>query len=441
MDSSTEQRRQVAKTSQPDVSDTTSRPEELPILGKDVKQGKATANELTMNLITGGLGTGIFTLPWSTAGASVFPAVAITAAVLAVNAWTISIIVEAGERHQTFNLGALLGRLPGTMGRAAENIVNAFIWISLSLCLLSYLIVITDCLSTSMHASVGLGSSRVPFVVIAGMIVLPLCFMDQRRLSFSSTVAVLATANIFLCIFSQFLSAEQAGTTVPACYFGLSTGFVSMFSAMMQVVVIQMCVLPMYSELEDRSPAKFNRIIAVSFSALFLLCAGFAVMGYLAFGKEAHSNVLLNLPDTHWGHASRIGAAAAVAGVYPIIMNPMITPLKTSAVALRSGPGVVSAATIGVVAVTAIAAVFVMDLGAVNIFNGALSCGVFVALGPSTVGLYLLDAQRSGSAVMRAALYANAFVGLLLALLGLIFKDNYTSNLASACAWWSKTHV
>ena len=48
-------------------------------------------------------------------GSSVVPAVAIIGFVLGLNAWTISIIVEAGERHQTFNLGPLMGRIPGAM--------------------------------------------------------------------------------------------------------------------------------------------------------------------------------------------------------------------------------------------------------------------------------------------------------------------------------------
>merc|ERR1719223_1431087 len=77
---------------------------------KALPQGNATTTELVVNLITCGLGTGVFTLPWSTAGSSVVPAVAIIGFVLGLNAWTISIIVEAGERHQTFNLGSLMGR-------------------------------------------------------------------------------------------------------------------------------------------------------------------------------------------------------------------------------------------------------------------------------------------------------------------------------------------
>merc|ERR1712032_221890 len=70
-----------------------------------------------------------------------------------------------------------------------------------------------------------------------------------------------------------------------------------------------MCVLPMYEELEDRNPAKFSRIVAVSFTVLFGIFALFAVLGYFVFGAGVHSNILVTLPHTAWGHASRIAAA------------------------------------------------------------------------------------------------------------------------------------
>merc|ERR1719331_1741045 len=104
-------------------------------------RGTATSSELVVNLITCGLGTGVFTLPWSTAGASILPALVIVALVLALNAWTISILVEAAERHQTFGLGSLLARLPGRLGQIGQYLCNAVLWLSMFLCLVGYIIV------------------------------------------------------------------------------------------------------------------------------------------------------------------------------------------------------------------------------------------------------------------------------------------------------------
>jgi len=394
---------------------------------KALQHGNATTTELMVNLITCGLGTGVFTLPWSTAGSSIVPAVAIIGFVLGLNAWTISIIVEAGERHQTFNLGSLMGRIPGALGRVSEATVHIVTWVSTYLCLVSYIIVIVDSLDSVMGTF-----HRSSLAILAGTAVLPLCFLDQKRLAFTSTLAVIATANVFIVIFGQFMHSELDGTRPWSCFLGVSTGSIAMFSAMMQTVVIQVCILPMYEELKDRSPQKFNKIVVVSFSFLFVLCSAFAVIGYLAFGPAVSSNVLNNLPATQWGHLTRLSAAAAVLAVYPIIINPMIAPLRNPAIVMN--PTIAPVATVAVVLASMFAATFVNDLGFVNVVNGSLSCGAFVALAPSLVGLYLLESKSLGSE-WRIAMYGLIVFGTVFSVLGGLMTDNYTQSLKAACLW------
>lgn len=38
------------------------------------------------------------------------------------------------------------------------------------------------------------------------------------------------------------------------CFMGISWGSAAMFASMMQAVMLQMCVLPMYGEMKDREP-------------------------------------------------------------------------------------------------------------------------------------------------------------------------------------------
>merc|ERR1712176_840316 len=99
---------------------------------------------------------------------------------------------------------------------------------------------------------------------------------------------------------------------------------------MMQCVIIQMCVLPMYKELETRSPKRFSHVIGVSFSGLFLLFVAFAVAGSLAYGPTVHSNVLKDLPHSGWGILAQACMVLAIAAVYPIMLMPMVAPLKSS---------------------------------------------------------------------------------------------------------------
>lgn len=401
------------------------------------QRADATESQLVINLITGGLGTGIFTLPWSTAGASIMPAILIVAVVLVLNAWTISIIVEAAERHQTFDLGGLLARLPGNFGRSAQFGCNACVWFSLFLCLVSYTIVAADCVQSTLFPLPASWLHRCFLIVCTSLVVGPLCFLDQRRLAFTSIIGVAVTVNIFVFIGTQFVYHELEATTPPHCFLGLSMGSVAMISAMMQAVIVQMCVLPMYAEMKDRSPQKFRRVVAISFTTLFFIFAGFSVFGYLAFGPDVQSNVLLSLPGTAWGHVSRLFAALAVVAVYPIMMNPMIAPIRNSRSFTTPGLDanvVAGIATCCVIFAATVTAFFVTDLGYLNVVNGAMSLGVFVALAPSFIGLSLLGGQ-SKHLGWRVAMVVLAVVGVLFSILGLVFTDNYAPRLHQTCRW------
>merc|ERR1712048_1000220 len=80
------------------------------------------------------------------------------------------------------------------------------------------------------------------------------------------------------------------------CYLGFSTGSVSMVSSLMQCIIVQMCILPMYEELQDRTPRKFLGVLAVAFGSLVVVFAGFACIGYLVFGPKVEGDVLKSLP-------------------------------------------------------------------------------------------------------------------------------------------------
>jgi len=401
----------------------------------------ATQMQLTANLIIGGLGTGIFTLPWSTAGASILPALVIIAFTLLLNAWTISILVQAAERHQTFDLGGLLGRLPG-VGKFSQVACNCGVWFSMFLCLVGYTIVTTSCAQQMFDSRPASWTHRCQLVIISSACVLPLCFLDQARLSFTSVLGVMVYGNIFAFLLSCYVHNEAIATSVPVCYFGNSIGVVAMVSAMMQSVIVQMCVLPMYAEMKDRSPAKFDKVVAVSFTTLFFVFGGFAVFGYLAFGENVNSNILLSFPGTIWGNISRNFAGVGVLSVYPIMMSPMIAPIRNSDVAAKLGMNsdvVVNVTTVAIVAAVTFTAFFLTDLGILNIVNGAMSLGLFVALAPGLIGLNLLG-TKSQHPGWRLAMYALIGGGIAMSILGLVYTDNYAAKLHAACSWGTASH-
>eukprot|EP00437_Effrenium_voratum_P025635 CAMPEP_0181411850 /NCGR_PEP_ID=MMETSP1110-20121109/8108_1 /TAXON_ID=174948 /ORGANISM="Symbiodinium sp., Strain CCMP421" /LENGTH=408 /DNA_ID=CAMNT_0023534523 /DNA_START=81 /DNA_END=1307 /DNA_ORIENTATION=+ len=385
-------------------------------------EGTATGAQLTLNLVVCGLGTGILTLPWSLAGASLIFGVAIIAAVLVVNAWTILLLVEAAETYQVFDIGGLLAHLPGRLGHRAPQAVNAAIWVSGFLCLVSYVLVLADCGQPFLLAP----SWRLKILV--SLLVLPICFLDQRWLSLTSSLSVAAVGIVFWLLLKLDLQDHKA---VPFCIAGISWGIVSMFASMMQTVVLQMCVLPMYGEMKDRSPGDFGRAVIISFTILFVVCAGFAVLGYAIFGPNVSSNVLLSLPEGDLGNVARLVAGASVVGVFPLILKSMIatfhTPGHSNEAAAHIGTG-------GIVAGVMLISLCFADLGKLNIVNGAVSTGVFVAVVPFLVGFHLLErVQRSPT--LRVALITLLVLGVLGSVCALILDDNFEQGLESACFW------
>jgi len=381
-----------------------------------------------LNLVTGGLGSAIFSLPWSVAGSSIIASCLIVGIVLCLNGWTISIVVRAAERYNVFDLGGVISHLPWGLGRPLQLITNAFVWAAMFLCLVSYVIVIHDSAETFVKGT--WMDSRCLLVGVASACVLPLCFLSQSLLEKTSSLAI--AVNVYLFMLVAVLYGEAATNDhlpTGCCLLGSTLrGNFSMASVMFQAVIVQMCVLPMYQELQDRSPQKFDRIVTVAFSTLFFIFCAFSVFGYLLIGPAVSSNILQDLPKGVGGSIAQVGTILVVACVYPIMVYPMIAPilaLGSHTILGMSRGMLVAMAKVSIVAAAMITAAFVVKLGDVNVVNGAMSAGVFVALIPSAVGMLLLDVGF----VQRLALSVLLVVGLGVSALGLVYKDNYVEDL------------
>jgi len=286
------------------------------------------------------------------------------------------------------------------------------------MCLVGYLIIIADSVEP-LTAGTALGNREI-WIACGSLAVLPLCFLDQQYLSFSSTLSILV--NVYLVLLVAYLSVTQPWAGVPQpCVFGLSEGAVSMCSALMMAIVIQMCVLPMYQSMRNRSVARFRRVLTVSFSFLFVLFVGFQTLALVAFGPLVDSNVLRNLPNDLAGSLARLGMIGAVLGVYPIMIAPMVAPVRNA-----KGSSLANWATLAIVLGAMGAGFCVRDLGIMNVLNGAVSVAGFVAVAPGLVGFYLLGKSRVAMALL-------ILTGVVLGGLGLVLTGNYVESADQTC--------
>lgn len=291
---------------------------------------KASATAVTMNLTTAVLGCGLLSMPWATAGSSILTGALLTAGVLLLNGCTIMILIVASHRTNIFDLGSLFKKIPKSWGLHARVCCDVTIWVNCFFCLIGNLIVAADSLEPFLKTVPFLHrQGAVASVPIAFCFLLPLCFLDQRQLAFSSGVAV--AANIYALFLILALLGMNHG--VPAenvCILNWGPGAVSMISVLMQAVTVQMCVLPMYEVLENRSPKRFCGCLVVSFSFVFVLFIAFSAGAYLLFGPNISSNVLKDLPENMAGNIARIGMGMTALAVYPIMLLSMMAPIKHS---------------------------------------------------------------------------------------------------------------
>jgi len=401
---------------------------------------KASLTAITANLITAGLGTGILSLPWATAGASLLPSVAMTAGVMALNAATVTILILAAERWQAFDLGALLSHLPGRYSFLAQVFVNVLTWVSVFLCLVGYIVVIADSLEPLVMMGLGMKqegaeaqqafSGRPLLMAVGACAVLPLCFLDQERLSFSSGLGIVV--NIYMFILVAVLFARN-GVASQVCVVGAGPGAVTLFSTLMQCAIIQMVVPPMYEELKDRSPGRFNGAVIVAFGFLAVLFAAFAAVAYLAFGPDVQSNVMLNFPDDAFGNVARVGMAVTVLAVYPLVLNSMVAPVRHWEASRCGGkPWRWRWAAALVVCLSAVGGAFAGELGTLQVVNGAMQVSAFIAVAPGLAGLFLLG--LSGLR-WQVTMYALVVLGLGASFLGFVYDTNEPEVLTRHCVW------
>lgn len=421
---------------------------------------------ITLNVITCGLGAGVLTMPWGMAGASILMWPVLVIAINAINFWTLMIIIEATEEWQAFDLGSLLGHLPGALGRRAAFTCNAVVLLTRLLSLTGYIIIAVDGI-TAVAPEDSLMSQRWAATVLAGAVVLPPCFLDQQRLAFTSTLSIVVTLYVLILV---AIAAVQQSVVAPSdqhagelCVFGVAGGGLTALCLVYYSIVMQYCVQPIYLELEDRSPEKFRRVLAVAFAVNTVLYCVMGVCGYVAFGPAVQGNVINSLPAGMATTFARGAMALCMVGVFPLQIMPVLTPFKEQAIReneglnqrMVSGPitesqvmrfsfslssmnfepsrsddKLVLIAAVCIVVFVTMSSLFITNLGPLVALNGAVMVSTFSGVIPGIIGLRLLDAKPLW---WRAGCWTLIAGSCCCSVGGLIFTENQPDQLAAAC--------
>eukprot|EP00397_Hematodinium_sp_SG-2012_P028205 GEMP01029684.1.p1 GENE.GEMP01029684.1~~GEMP01029684.1.p1 ORF type:complete len:421 (+),score=55.16 GEMP01029684.1:31-1293(+) len=380
---------------------------------------KTSFANLTLNLVMCGLGAGLLSLPWGVAGAGIVFSLITIFFALALNAGTMMALVYCAERRQIFDLGSLVRE--ATYSVWCERLCNWMIIGANWLCLVSYLLIIYDSLSPLL-ATVSMPDffrDRRFIVSVVSALVYPLCFLPQQYLGGTSLLSVLCNIYLFVVVLVEFTERENDSE---ACILGHGLGNITMFSATMQTTVIQMCILPMYEEMDIRTPKRFGLSLAIAFGFLFLLFAAFSSFAYLTYGRNVQSNIFNSFPETTFPNVGRAGMLMVCLGVYPLMVLPMVASLGRR---FRTGHFKIIAISIFVLSAM-FTGWFVKELGTLNVINGAFCVGIFAGISPGITAYRLLDANIFG-------VIALIICALTCSVIGLIFSDNYAQDII--CLW------
>jgi len=397
-----------------------------------------------INVFMSSLGAGILSLPWNLAGSSLIVGCTIMFFGFIFTVFTTDILICAAEKYNTFDLGQLCRYLPIHIRIYAIYISNVLVWLTSLGCLISYEITAADAMS-----GIFPNVERVYWVLGSGVLALGLCLIPQNYLSFTSSVSIFINIYLFVLVLIDFNEAmkdiNKRNTAI--CLLGFDKGAITFLSGFAASSTIQCVCLPIYRDLDNKNPTLFRKIMSYALSMLLVLFCAFCACAYVAYDLiRVKEDMLDLLPKQLAGNIARSGMMIVVICVYPLVLEPMVTPFfqaETSTVDVK----VVTVAeqkielpllkfrvviTIAITAIATIISTFVEKLGVVNVINGALCLFFYMGIAPGFVGLYLIE---SDSFSWKCSMYIMMIVAFILSIIALVFTDNYADELTKTCLW------
>lgn len=405
---------------------------------------KISALASGINVFMSCLGAGILSLPWNLAGSSLIVGCTIMFFGFIFTVFTTDIIIRAAEKYNTFDLGQLCKHLPIHIRIYAIYICNTLVWLTSLGCLISYEITAADAMS-----GIFPDVERVYWVLGSGILALSLCLVPQNLLSFTSSISIFINIYLFVLVLIDFNEAikDLNKRNTEICLLGFDKGAITFLSGFAASSTIQCVCLPIYRDLDNKSPILFRRIMSYALSMLLVLFCMFCACAYVAYDLVRVKEDMLDLlPNELAGNIARTGMMIVVICVYPFVLEPMVTPFfqtQTSTVDVK----VVTVAeqkielpllkfrvilTIAITAIATIIATFIEKLGVVNVINGALCLFFYMGIAPGFIGLYLVE---SPSFSWKCSMYIMMIAAFILSIVALIFTDNYANALIKTCLW------
>lgn len=293
------------------------------------------------------VGAGLLSLPYSLKRAGLVAGVIAMCAMCVANGCCMVLIAKCCDMAQLYTYKEVAA---AAMGRTASTlVVLAVAAYTLGSCV-SFLVLLGDFVP-SLVCEDGCGADgslqavaarREVILPLAALLILfPLSLLrNLNSLKFTSTLSTLCIVYSACMIgLRSWLGTPPRAPVSDITFLAGGTGIFVSFPIMLVSFSLHYNVAKYYEEMHARDMARITLVTVVSFSSVLILYLLTALGGYLLFGSDTASDILLNFDDGDVAAIiARVALSAIVIGCYPLAFNSLrasVTSLLPDAIAAR----------------------------------------------------------------------------------------------------------
>lgn len=402
------------------------------------------------NLVKNIVGAGILSLPYGVAsGTGLIPAVIICAVLGAYAGYTFSLVGRNCEAVKRFTFHELGEATSGPKFATALDFACTF---KTFFSCIAYSLVITDSFG-AIFRSFGLPLVFTTHLrVLLGMtccVLLPLCLLrDLSSLSFTSLLGSAGMAYVTGFMAWRYVDGTYAPggkyyetldprlRPIPGAELNMWTVNITtliLVCALSTAYIAHYNAPRFYHQLQERSPKRFNHVVATSFGIAICLFLVAMCAGYLTFGSHSQGLILNNYSSTDpLATAARIAVGTAIVFTYPLAFTGLRDGISALTGVSIEGHNFNIVTMALLTLITAVACV-IRNVGFVNNFGGALFGACIIYIFPAMI--FIFRAGPLDSTLEKLFAKLTIVAGVVLAVLGSIiavlkqFQPEYLDHL------------
>ncbi|KAI9271755.1 transmembrane amino acid transporter protein-domain-containing protein [Phascolomyces articulosus] len=289
-----------------------------------------------INLVNTILGTGLLAMPAALASVGLIPGIMVIFLSAIASGMGLYFLSRCAARTE--------GRNASFFAISKLTWPNLAIFFDLAIAIkcfgvaVSYLIIIGDLMPQVMasfydHATstqdLILLDRRFWITVFMASAILPLSFLRKLdSLKYTSVIALIAVVYLCAIVIYYFFTPMPTppnGIPLPEPVIELVSFTTTFFRRLPVFIFAFTChqnIFSVYNELKDNSQHQVTKVISSSIGSAAGVYQAIGIMGYLTFGKEVLSNVILEYPQSAFVAGGRLAIVILVVFSYPLQAHP-----------------------------------------------------------------------------------------------------------------------